>query len=377
MVRALSPGDATALFSLSHLAGSFPLPSFPLSRLLLANWVREKGPQWPRRPGPPCGARASLVAGTDNTRFPEARGSQPGRPLLHSSHLAPWRPKPELQGAVGPPVGPALVRPPAGPQACWPPHSRVPLHLPPARTPQSLPGGGAPAPPPGLAILRDEIRAACETPPMPTSQHLLPAVGCGGGVGGGESLDQTHVQFVFTAVEARAPASPPLSLPLVPPPPHFPDTRHSPSSTSRRQMAPSLCLSPSRRLGPLPTQVRGSKPQALPGLALRPRSSQDLLLLGLGSALPSAALSTIPPPPPPLFLSLLPSLPRPSPPIPLIPPALTSIPAEDRWLSVFCPHPPGGASRPGPPPPHRPPPLDGLLTLPSGPGSASGEDPAD
>lgn len=51
-------------------------------------------------------------------------------------------------------------------------------------TPEPAGWGGAARPAPGLAILRDEIRAACETPPMPTSQHLLPAVGCGGRGGG-------------------------------------------------------------------------------------------------------------------------------------------------------------------------------------------------
>lgn len=72
--------------------------------------------------------------------------------------------------------------------------------------------------------------------------------------------------------EAAASALSPASW-SIPPTPHFQTPL---PSTSRHQMAPSLCLSPSRKFEPLPVPVRGSKPQPLLYRDRHPGSISDL-----------------------------------------------------------------------------------------------------
>lgn len=92
----------------------------------------------------------------------------------------------------------------------------------------------------------------------------------------------------------------PSSL-CIPPTPHFPDTRHPLPSTSRHQMAPSLCLSPPDHWGP-------SLCLPLPGGASHPFTSQGsflfiqaqlFFLLGI-----CILLTLLPPFHPPFFSSL-------------------------------------------------------------------------
>lgn len=92
-----------------------------------------------------------------------------------------------------------------------------------------------------------------------TSECLLP-------VTGGKNLDESHHILRLLSEEQGHGAEPPEKLqplPLLAPfrPTHSPLPRHHTApSPSRHQMAPSLCLSPSRQFGPLPVPVRGSKP---------------------------------------------------------------------------------------------------------------------
>lgn len=138
----------------------------------------------------------------------------------------------------------------------------------------------------------------------------------------------------------------PSSL-CIPPTPHFPDTRHPLPSTSRHQMAPSLCLSPPDHWGPSLCLQEVSKPSlclAGPAIPLPLRATCYSSRLSYSSCWAFASfshfflLST--------YLSFLHS-------------------EEDRPACMSAPPPPGGAVLGMAPSPFRPLPLDGVLTLPS------------